>query len=165
MLSDVADVNDWTALIVNAVWRDRTERVTRHVERDRRQHTEALLQEQSSSSAVFLDCHAPHKCQSYLSFSNDKSYWFIQENVVHNCTVGEISAGLKLSADNPAERIPVLMRLSLTFVFLKYLSDKSSISACGRLPASVPIIGGSSAKYCPPYRALLHRQVDPAALR
>ncbi len=98
-------------------------------------------------------------------FSNDKSYWFIQENVVHNCTVGEISAGLKLSADNPAERIPVLMRLSLTFVFLKYLSDKSSISACGRLPASVPIIGGSSAKYCPPYRALLHRQVDPAALR
>src|SRR5439155_23052037 len=118
----------------------------------------ALLQEQSSSSAVFLDCHAPHKCQSYLSFSNDKSYWFIQENVVHNCTVAEISSGLKLSADNPAERIPILMRLSLTFVFLKYLSDKSSISACGQLPASVPVIGGSSAKYCPPYRALLHRQ-------
>src|SRR5207247_9056446 len=94
-----------------------------------------------------------------MSFSNDKSYWFIQENVVHNCTVGEISAGLKLSADNPAERIPVLMRLSLTFVFLKYLSDKSSIRACGRLPASVPVIGGSPARYRPPYLPTLPRPV------
>ena len=33
------------------------------------------------------------------------------------------------------------MSPSLTFVFLKYLNDKSSISACGRLPASVPVIG------------------------
>ena len=95
MLSDVADVNDWPALIVNAVWRNGTERLTRHVERDRRQHTEALLQEQSSSSAVFLDCHAPHKCQSYLSVSNHRSYLFIRENAVHNRTVREISAGLK----------------------------------------------------------------------
>ena len=90
MLSDVADVNDWPALIVKAVWRDGTERVTRHVERDRRQHTKALLQEQSSSSAVLLNYHAPHKCQSYVIFGNDKSYLFTRQNAVHNCTVSEV---------------------------------------------------------------------------
>ena len=45
VLSDKADVNHRPALIVNAVRRDGTKRVTRHVNGYRRQHTETLLQE------------------------------------------------------------------------------------------------------------------------
>src|SRR5207237_10365328 len=54
VLCDVTDINDRPALPVGAVWRKRTERVAGHVEGDRRQHSKALLQKQSSGSIVFL---------------------------------------------------------------------------------------------------------------